>query len=162
VTASEFDEIAEVIDAAYRNNLTFVSSRVFNIWFDVIGKYDKESAEEAVKAWIKENQFPPKPSDIRNRILGSLKRPSNTAEFTVLFYWKEVGGHSYEHAAILVNDEDEEQRLKSAGYGGYRFVLRDSPSHRKLIEESERIRKKDKGNVQNRDLYNFRRDDKKS
>ena len=162
MTAAELNEIADMIDDTYPNTATFGSTNALEMWNDVIGEYTKEAVAAAVRSWVRDNPYAPKPSDIRKLVkkAGASKRPK-LESINWLFYYKEVDGTVYEYVAIVARDKEELAQIRAAGYGQIPVVQLDSPKYRQIIRENDRIYHIRKGtnDVQNQDIHNFRRDD---
>lgn len=61
---TEFKSLIEQISAAY-SNLFVVTPDVLNVWFENLSDLDFKAVEGALKAFIRQNHYPPTISDLR-------------------------------------------------------------------------------------------------
>lgn len=140
MTGKELNEIADLIDDTYPTTKVFISQNSLNMWSEAIGEFSKEAAFAAVRDWIKESPYAPKPADIRKLTLKhsrNTKREEITPDY--FLYLKMINGHVYEHVALLATDRADLEKIKNAGYGNLPIIQRGGETHKKLIDQTKKL-----------------------
>lgn len=162
MTASELNDVLKLIEDNYPRDSIAATKNAIQSWNDALGEFSQDVCFLAARAWVKENHFAPRPSDIRKLALKSGKaKKREEFEPEYFEYYRMECGRAYRYACILAEVKEDVARIRAAGYGGFPILLKGSPSHKELQAETRRI-KEARNNVPDSNIHNFRRDDQKS
>jgi len=161
MTASEINELLDIIEDNYPRDSVAATGNALEMWNESLGEFSKETGLAAVREWIKESPYAPKPANIRKLALkiGGVGRKEDI-ETVNLFYRKVIDGRDYECVALVARNPEEARRIRDAGYKRHPIVIFQSEAYNKMIRETEEIAKARK-DVSDNDLHNFKRDDQK-